>query len=254
MCSMEGGPFPVGSVVEITRTASMFYSNLKDLATLLHVKDYRTSDFAEEGDVGVVTGIAPHPSNGNLVLGINVEGKGGFILKCDGVRFKAEVAVPRESRSTPAELMWQMWSTRQVSADAAIVAADGEEILAHSCVLMAASPVLAAAFKAGMKESTTRRVEAPETPAATVKGTLEFLYTGVTPADLDRKEALCFAHKYQIAEVARHIAPEMIQGMSADNAAQTVRLLRDFGDSFLDAIIDFWCGNKDILKAILQGL
>merc|ERR1711920_696282 len=129
-------------------------------------------------------------------------------------------------------MMRQMWASRVDAQDAVILIAEGgEEIPVHACVLAAASPVFAAALNVGMKETTTRRINVTETPKEVVEGALAILYTGIEPCRLDLDQTLVFAHKYNIVEVAKHVAPKLIKSLSVNNAANVARLLRDFDTS-----------------------
>eukprot|EP00415_Alexandrium_ostenfeldii_P001105 UN1105 len=161
-------------------------------------------------------------------------------------------------------LMEQLWASRASSGDVSIVASGDDKapthVRAHRCIVEAASPVFAAALRAGMKEAHTREIEVPGIDEVVVTGVLGILYTGKVLVDMDWMHALAFIHKYQIAEAAKFIAPIVLQRLTADSLRDVVRFLRDFdtaessGPNYLDIIAEQVASDRPMLVRFLKML
>jgi len=214
------------------------------------------------GDVGIVLDMARETlPDSKLIVGIYVESHGrDFLVSSDGLEVLVR-SLSQSSPSTPSVIMQQLWDTHDVTGDVSLVAESGEVVRAHRNVLAVASPVLAAAFTSGMKEATMGQVELSDTTAPVIQGVLKFLYTGHAPVYLDSMQVWTFAHKYQVIELARYVAPLIVAAMTPENAADTVRMLRDFDSKegaasspFVDAVIDLWYDDRDMMREILRRL
>eukprot|EP00929_Paragymnodinium_shiwhaense_P045274 TRINITY_DN23147_c1_g1_i1.p1 TRINITY_DN23147_c1_g1~~TRINITY_DN23147_c1_g1_i1.p1 ORF type:complete len:164 (-),score=26.17 TRINITY_DN23147_c1_g1_i1:96-587(-) len=155
----------------------------------------------------------------------------------------------------PSAVMRAMWEARE-SSDVRLIAEGGESINAHGCVLEVASPVFAAALQSGMRESSTREIRLPEAKANLITGVLQLLYLGSLPPDTCKLSVLHFSHKYEIVLAVSHIANDIIANMTAEDAAETVKIMRSFGHEgrrLLQAIIGAWKDDA-IMVSILERL
>jgi len=89
----------------------------------------------------------------------------------------------------------------------------GAKIHAHSAVLRAASPVLAAMLSQGMREGDRREISVRDCSRAAVKVLLALLYTSGLPAELADAsadtliEAMTLAHRWNVQHVVQMLAP-----------------------------------------------
>lgn len=177
-----------------------------------------------------------------------------FIVNISGLEQTGDKA------EAPVAIMQQLWASRAQTFDVILIAAGAEEVPVHACILVAASPVFAAALRSGMKETASRKIQVAETPKDIVEGTLAILYTGMEHSKLDIDQVLSFVHKYHIVEVAKYIAPMIIDGLKVEHAAQVVRLLRDFDASsgsqtqFIKSILAKYKDKTHFMQAILMHL
>lgn len=178
----------------------------------------------------------------------------GLFIRPEGIELVSDVA----DTELPVSVMHQLWTTRDSSGDVKLAAPGGEQaVIAHACVLGAASPVLAAAFASGMKESATKQIDIQDTSLETIHGVLQLLYTGSRPDGFDLLEALAFADKYQLTPVAKKLGVEAIAAITPENAALTVRLLKNVDDetsNILDQVFSMWSTDRNIMMAIMKGL
>mmetsp|Transcript_99033 Transcript_99033/g.275701 ORF Transcript_99033/g.275701 Transcript_99033/m.275701 type:complete len:274 (+) Transcript_99033:74-895(+) len=207
----------------------------------------------DNGDVGIVLGMSQHDNNEDLVVGIHVaKHQQDYLMESKGLKVLCNAP---SYQSAPAIIMRTLWESRDTSGDAFLVGSEGHAIPAHICVLSVASPVFAAAFKSGMRESKAREIRLPDTSTIVIQAVLECLYLGTLAAAVDTKDILCCAHKYSIVEAAKLVSNHAIAAMNVDNASETTRVLRDFdkmGTNFTGAILDVWGDRRDILHEILS--
>jgi len=257
--------FEAGTLVKVAN-ANKAYDTYKALAERLQLDKWQSNngpgeeeeeeyDLIEDGDVGIVRGSAPHECHGGIVVGLHVPKRGrDYLVAVEGL-YLIHPSLGPSSSAAPLLVMRAMWASRE-SGDVRLVAKDGQHVDAHACVLTAASPVFAAALQSGMRESIMKEIPLPETLVGVVEGVLELLYLGSLPTALCRWSVLTFAHKYNILAAVMPIANELIAGMTPENAANTVRMLRDFGresTNFIRAILAAWKDDK-IMECVLAEL
>ncbi|XP_065203943.1 speckle-type POZ protein B-like [Planococcus citri] len=106
-----------------------------------------------------------------------------------------------------------------------ILSVNGKEYPAHKAILAARSPVFCAMFKHSTKENELNRVDIKDINEAVVEGMLKYIYTGKCD-DLDElaEELLVAADKYDLRRLKIMCAKELIEGLSAEDAANVVIL------------------------------
>lgn len=255
----------VGSLVKVVDN-DYVYSSFRDMANKFQLTKWQQEDVANaevdyvdscEGDVGIVIGMAQHPCpvepDNDIVVAIHIARRDhDYLFNALGLKVLRNVP---SDRSTPASIMKSMWATRATTGDATLVASGGEVFSAHACVLCSASPVFAVTLNSGMAEARSREVKLTDTSASVIDGVLQCLYLGRMP---DTANALCVlrcAHKYSINEAAKHVANHAIVTMNVNNAAETVRMLRDFdtiGAEFISSVLDVWGDDRALLHEALS--
>ena len=125
-----------------------------------------------------------------------------------------------------------------VGADVALVCDDGGESLrAHSAVLSACSPVLAALLRNSSTQAgaSTLRV-GDDVTLHTLRQLLQFLYTDDLPAPPSREEAthlLNMADQYDVPRLFALCQRTLCDALTVDNAADTLLLAEPFEDAEL---------------------
>lgn len=107
---------------------------------------------------------------------------------------------------------------------------DGPELPCHRAVLAVASPVFAAMLASEMKEGVERRLLLPHASASTLKFLLECVYTRCLPEEAmfdlqSLAELLRLAHQYELAELCRQCASNLVEMMHPENVCDIIGLL-----------------------------
>ena len=104
----------------------------------------------------------------------------------------------------------------------------GQEVKAHSAIVVSGSPVMAAMFEAGnFKESLTRKVEIKDIEPSTFRKMLRYLYTGEAPKlELTSQTELLFlaADKYQIDGLKKICEENLVVNLVLKNAVHLLIL------------------------------
>jgi len=124
------------------------------------------------------------------------------------------------ARASVSERVLDTWAGVLADASTAdvviLVQEDGAgdaRVHAHSAVLRAASPVLAAMLSQGMREGDRREISVRDCSRAAVKVLLALLYTSGLPAELADAsadtliEAMTLAHRWNVQHVVQMLAP-----------------------------------------------
>jgi len=124
-----------------------------------------------------------------------------------------------------------LWADREFTD--ALVTCGSHVIPVHRCVLSAASPFFARAFKGSMRESTEAKVAMDDADPTAVELLLSFLYTGVldSSADTSAAQILPIAHRLEVPELVDHCASTLVRAMAKDNILSTLSALRPYRDS-----------------------
>lgn len=254
--------FKVGDDVRVINPGSRLFSG-QDFANEFGLQHHRDDLRCDRGAHGVVLGakmngrqqvVAFRPSSS--VSSTMFDGQGLQLVS----KRKRQSSSPPRDRFVPGTLMGQLWASRASSGDVRLLPRGSNGVMAHACILEAASPVFAAALQSGMKESAIREIAIPDTDEGVVIGVLQILYTNDMPGDLEMLSALAFIHKYHIAEAARFIAPAVLSKANGDSIADVVRFLRDFDgkdDSeqhFMELIVEKLSGDKRMFTKCLRLL
>lgn len=169
-----------------------------------------------------------------------------------------------DAQHIPAAIMKKLWESRAITADVMLIGqnANKEEngVAAHSCVVGASSPALAAAFNNGMSETSTRQLKIQGVSKVVIETVLECIYIGKIPPRDNVLDCLAFAHTYMMIDVAKVLGGMVIQAINADNAGHVVRLLKDFDTMegsdtcFVDELAKSLNGNAAVMKTIIKSL
>eukprot|EP00929_Paragymnodinium_shiwhaense_P074060 TRINITY_DN37880_c0_g1_i1.p1 TRINITY_DN37880_c0_g1~~TRINITY_DN37880_c0_g1_i1.p1 ORF type:complete len:267 (-),score=27.09 TRINITY_DN37880_c0_g1_i1:341-1141(-) len=255
---------PIGSLVTVTN-AGHGYSSYVEMAKGMKLNGFRNG-LMTNGQLVEVVAHGVHKTDGlfNLLGVRDLASKQEYIIRVTGVTPKDSQLPAQLPAQLPPMVMQHMWQTRTVAGDVRLVSSDSVTSVAHSCVLVAVSPVFAAALQTGMKEAATNEIKLPSTPNSVVEGVLEMIYLGSVPSDIDLLAALRFAHMYDMFEVSKPLADSLLKTMTCDTAAEVMRMLRDFDtctripkakrsrhtDNFLAA----YRNNDELMRAVISGL
>jgi speckle-type POZ protein len=104
----------------------------------------------------------------------------------------------------------------------------GQEVKAHSAIVVSGSPVMAAMFETGkFKESLTKKVEIKDIEPSTFRQMLRYLYTGETPKlEWTNQTELLFlaADKYQIDGLKKICEESLVDNLCLRNAVHLLVL------------------------------
>jgi len=144
----------------------------------------------------------------------------------------------------------QLFDTRRNS-DVTLIASNGQEFPAHTCMLSSRSTVFAAMFEHNMKEKQENRVNIEDLSSNAVASLLEFIYTDTVPDIATRAQELLFAaHKYDISRLITLCEEVMVSNLKAENAADFFLLVDLHGASQLrKAAMRFTAINLKEVKA-----
>jgi len=106
---------------------------------------------------------------------------------------------------------------------------EGETLKAHTQILAANSPVLAAMFshKEKFQENVTGVVQIQDAGADVFRQFLRYLYTGVAPRleeEAVAQELLVLADKYEVDSLKEECASSLVHHLTVDNLVVTLRL------------------------------
>jgi len=122
--------------------------------------------------------------------------------------------------------LWDSVLSDSKSHDLTIKCADGS-VTAHSHVLSAASPVVAAMLSCGMQEAARREV-CVDCSSDSVQFLLELVYTGSSGRDFSTDFGLAsldLAHRWQMHNAVRMLEQAVISVLSEDNFADVVEVV-----------------------------
>ncbi|XP_049796940.1 poly [ADP-ribose] polymerase tankyrase-1-like isoform X1 [Schistocerca nitens] len=101
----------------------------------------------------------------------------------------------------------------------------GSELLAHSPILTARSPVFAAMLRNNMKEAHSRQIEITDLQEDVLKQLLCFMYTDTAPQLASMLgEMIAAADKYDLPSLKEKCEEQIAQGLSVENAAAAALL------------------------------
>jgi len=110
-----------------------------------------------------------------------------------------------------------------------------ELIGAHSLVLTARVPYFAKMMVSGMKESQTKEINIEDADAETIRGLLQFVYSGKAPNNLDDKAELLLplADQYDIQELKHLCCKALANKANSNNICSILILAHTFNCSTL---------------------
>ena len=102
-----------------------------------------------------------------------------------------------------------------------VIHCQGEQILAHKCILSARSPVFRAMMQANMLESIKREIMIEDVDNEVLKEMLRFIYTAEVGEDFSKiKDLLILADKYEVVELVKYCGKNLATTLSNENALQ----------------------------------
>ena len=102
-----------------------------------------------------------------------------------------------------------------------VIHCQGEQILAHKCILSARSPVFRAMMQANMLESIKREIMIEDVDNEVLKEMLRFIYTAEVGEDFSKiKDLLVLADKYEVVELVKYCGKNLATTLSNENALQ----------------------------------
>lgn len=165
---------------------------------------------------------------------------------------------PAGSRDQDApEMAASLWVGREFT-DAVVVCGQ-KRIPVHRCVLSAASPFFAAAFKGAMREATEAIVNVGEAAEDVVEGFLQYLYTKSIPDGLTCIDILPLAHRYDCKSLL-HLCASTLQeeALEERNVVKYMMALQPFeNDPVLGAcwtrVAEQIGSDPRLAKAVMRG-
>jgi len=108
----------------------------------------------------------------------------------------------------------------EVSSDIKIVCQD-QEMLSHSLILSARSPVFRAMLSSDMRERHAGIIRIDDAGLDVVRQMLRYMYTAKIQQGFNRiKELLVLANKYQVLELVNFCSSRIFESLSEDNALE----------------------------------
>ena len=134
--------------------------------------------------------------------------------------------------------------------DITLVAGE-KDFPAHRIILSARSPVFKAMFQHNMREKTINRMDIEDLAANTVKGMLQWMYTGQLPAtEQESRCLLCAADKYNLEPLKLACERVLRLALSVQNAADLMDLADlHHADSLKSDCVRFIAVNSKEVKA-----
>jgi len=180
-------------------------------------------------------------------------------IGCSGVRLRISVSTPAMKRAHDGDgdealkLARSLWADRDF-ADAKIVCGK-KSIAVHRCVLAAASPFFAKAFKGKMREASQGEIVIKDAGEDAMEAFLQYLYTKSAPDEADTIELLPLAHRFESAGLVQYCVADIIENVTPENVATNVAALRPFKDD--PGIQQHWadlCQRLASDPALVEGL
>ena len=125
------------------------------------------------------------------------------------------------------------------------VRAEGQDFVAHKCVLSAASAYFRALFTSEMKETKNNMVELQKAKSTTVSDVLQFIYTGEVSIDSSNAQDLAVIADYLIIPSLKTKASLFLQGsISTSNFSALESFACQYNcESLQQAVVTFKCEN-----------